>query len=88
MVGFDDIPVVRFPVSSLTTVRLPASDMASRCGAMIIGLTTTGALVTSRQVFQAEVVASHSCGARSMSQNVAYQELAPIGVIEAIGRLG
>jgi LacI family transcriptional regulator len=62
VVGFDDIPLARYAVPSLTTVRLPAADMAATCGEMIIELITKGSLRENKRAFQAELVVRHSCG--------------------------
>lgn len=68
VVGFDDIPLARYAVPSLTTVRLPAADMATRCGEMIMELISTGSLGATKHVFKADLVVRHSCGARPLSE--------------------
>lgn len=67
VVGFDDIPLARYAVPSLTTVRLPAADMAASCGEMIIELITKGTLRENKRVFQAELVVRGSCGTQPIS---------------------
>lgn len=63
VVGFDDIPLARYAVPALTTVGLPASEMAVTCGHMILDLIANGRLDSPKRWFPAELVVRRSCGA-------------------------
>ncbi len=63
VVGFDDIPLARYASPALTTVRVPASEMAAVCGDMILDLIETGWLDPLKRWFPAELVVRRSCGA-------------------------
>lgn len=63
VVGFDDIPLARYAVPALTTVCLPASEMAVDCGHMILDLIANGRLDSPKRWFPAELVVRRSCGA-------------------------
>jgi LacI family transcriptional regulator len=63
VVGFDDIPLARYAIPSLTTVRLPASEMASACGRMVLGLIAGERLDPVKRHFEAELIVRRSCGA-------------------------
>jgi LacI family transcriptional regulator len=62
IVGFDDIPLARYAIPALTTVRVPASEMASTGGEMILRLIRGAQLDTPKRVFDAELVIRRSCG--------------------------
>jgi LacI family transcriptional regulator len=62
IVGFDDIPLARYAVPALTTVRLPASEMAEACGHMILDLIADGKVDSPKRWFPAELVVRLSCG--------------------------
>jgi DNA-binding LacI/PurR family transcriptional regulator len=64
VVGFDDIPLARYAIPALTTVCLPASDMATACGHMLLDLIADGHLDPLKRWFPAELVVRQSCGAR------------------------
>lgn len=63
LVGFDDIPQARYMNPPLTTVRVPAYEMAEACGQMILQLLAEGTVPEPKRVFQAELVVRSSCGA-------------------------
>ena len=63
IVGFDDIPVARFLVPPLTTVRLPAYELGVRAADMLIR-TIEGQEVTDNQVLlRTQLMVRESCGA-------------------------
>ena len=70
IVGFDDIPLARFTVPALTTVHLPAAEMAARCGEMILEIVSNGPPGEPKHIFQASMVVRHSCGARSLTERI------------------
>jgi DNA-binding LacI/PurR family transcriptional regulator len=47
----------------LTTVRVPALEMAEACGNMLLQMIDSGPLEEPRQVFQADLVIRRSSGA-------------------------
>lgn len=63
IVGFDDIPHARFVSPPLTSVRVPAFEMAEACGEMILQLLENGSVENRKRVFQAELIVRESCGA-------------------------
>jgi LacI family transcriptional regulator len=65
VVGFDDIPLARYVVPALTTVRLPADEMAEECGRMILDLIERRTVDIPKRVFQADLIIRDSCGALS-----------------------
>jgi DNA-binding LacI/PurR family transcriptional regulator len=62
IVGFDDIPHARFMTPPLTTVRVPALEMAEACGTMLLRMIDDGPLEDPRRVFQTEMIVRQSCG--------------------------
>lgn len=62
IVGFDDIPLARFAIPALTTVRLPAVEMASICGEMIFDLIANGEIEPLKRWFPTELIVRRSCG--------------------------
>jgi LacI family transcriptional regulator len=63
IVGFDDIPLARFFSPSLTTVRVPAPEMADTCGQQIVALIEGRPIAERTRVFATELVVRRSCGA-------------------------
>lgn len=63
IVGFDDIPQARFMNPPLTTVNVPAAEMAETCGQVIMELIRNGRVGQPKRVFQAELVVRASSGA-------------------------
>lgn len=62
VVGFDDIPLARFVVPPLTTIRLPAEDMARRAGDMALRLVEGEELDEHRVRLPTELIIRRSCG--------------------------
>jgi LacI family transcriptional regulator len=62
VVGFDDIPLARFVVPALTTIRLPAEEMARRAGDMVVRLVEGEALAEHRVRLPTELIVRRSCG--------------------------
>jgi DNA-binding LacI/PurR family transcriptional regulator len=65
IVGFDDIPQARFMNPPLTTVNVPAAEMAETCGQVIMALIRDGRVEQPKRVFQAELVIRASSCARN-----------------------
>lgn len=65
IVGFDDIPLARFTIPALTTIRLPSTAMAEACGQMILDLINCGSVEPRKREFEAELVVRRSCGTTS-----------------------
>lgn len=63
VIGFDDIPLARFIVPPLTTIRVPVEDMARRAGGMVMRLIEGEELGEHRVLLPTELVVRHSCGA-------------------------
>lgn len=63
VVGFDDVPLARFVTPALTTVRVPAQDMATACGCLMLDLIEHRPIDRLSQVFPTELVIRRSCGA-------------------------
>lgn len=71
VVGHDDIPIARYAVPSLTTVRVPAYAMGRRCGEMVVQL-MAGETPAERQVVcPTELIVRHSCGAKPRAEPLA-----------------
>ncbi len=62
VVGFDDIPLARFIMPPLTTIRLPAEDMARRAGDMVVRLIDGEELDERRVRLPTELIVRRSCG--------------------------
>ncbi len=65
IVGFDDIPVARFLVPSLTTIRLPAYELGVRAADMLIKTIRGEEVAESQVVLRTELVIRESCGGQS-----------------------
>lgn len=65
IVGFDDIPLARFISPPLTTVRVPAPEMADMCGQQIVNLIEGRAIEQRKRVFPTQLVIRASCGGRA-----------------------
>lgn len=65
IVGFDDVPLARFISPALTTVRVPAHEMAEACGQSIVDLIEGHPIDERKRVFPAELVVRSSCGAEA-----------------------
>jgi DNA-binding LacI/PurR family transcriptional regulator len=64
VVGFDDIPIGKFLVPPLTTIRVPVAEMAEQAGEMVIRLIRDELLEEHRVRFPTELVVRSSCGER------------------------
>jgi len=62
IVGFDDIPVARFLIPPLTTVRLPAYELGLRAADMLIRTIQDEDIAESQIVLPTELVIRESCG--------------------------
>ncbi len=64
LVSFDDVPLARYMLPPLTTIRMPAVEQGRRGAHMLISL-INGEAPPERQVFlETELVVRRSCGAR------------------------
>lgn len=69
LVGFDDVPVSRYTEPSLTSIQLPAADLA-RCACEMVVCLVNGDRPPQRQVLlQARLVVRQSCGADHFSHH-------------------
>jgi LacI family transcriptional regulator len=63
LVGFDDVPLARYLDPPMTTVRLPATELAAKASEMLIQI-IKGANPPKKQVLlDSQLVIRHSCGA-------------------------
>ncbi len=63
LVGFDDVPLARYLDPPLTTVRLPASELATRASKMLIQI-IQGEKPSEKQVLlESQLIVRQSCGA-------------------------
>ncbi|GAB4531519.1 MAG: LacI family DNA-binding transcriptional regulator [Anaerolineae bacterium] len=65
LVGFDDVPLARYMDPPLTTVRLPATELGSQAGQMIIKLIQDGEVGVRNVILETELIVRASCGAQS-----------------------
>jgi LacI family transcriptional regulator len=64
IVGFDDIPVARFLVPPLTTIRLPAYELGVRAADMLIKTIQGEEVAESQVLLRTQLVIRESCGAQ------------------------
>ena len=67
MVGFDDIPLARYLDPPLTTVRLPASELATRASQVLIQLIQGKKPKKKLVLLDSQLVVRRSCGAGMLS---------------------
>lgn len=67
VVGYDDIPIARFTIPPLTTVRTPALEQGRRAGEMLISLIRGEAPEAKQVRLESELIVRESCGAASLS---------------------
>jgi DNA-binding LacI/PurR family transcriptional regulator len=65
VVGFDDVPYARFMNPPLTTINVPAQNMAELACETLISLIASGDLSPRRLVLPTELVVRESCGAKT-----------------------
>lgn len=63
LVGFDDVPLARYLDPPLTTVRLPASELATRASQMLIQLIKGETPVEKVVLLESQLIVRQSCGA-------------------------
>jgi LacI family transcriptional regulator len=63
MVGFDDVPLARYLDPPLTTVRLPASELATRASQMLIQLIQGETPAEKLVLLESQLIVRQSCGA-------------------------
>jgi DNA-binding LacI/PurR family transcriptional regulator len=65
IVGFDDIPVARFLVPPLTTIRLPAYELGVRAADMLIRTIQGEEVAESQVVLRTQLIIRESCGSQA-----------------------
>jgi DNA-binding LacI/PurR family transcriptional regulator len=63
LVGFDDVPLARYLDPPLTTVRLPASELATRASQMLIQLINNETPAKKLVLLESQLIVRQSCGA-------------------------
>jgi len=63
LVGFDDVPLARYLDPPLTTVRLPASELATRASQMLIQLIQGETPAEQLVLLESQLIVRKSCGA-------------------------
>lgn len=63
LVGFDDVPLARYLDPPLTTVRLPASDLATRASQILIQIIQGDPPSQKQVLLESELIVRQSCGA-------------------------
>jgi LacI family transcriptional regulator len=63
LVGFDDVPLARYLDPPLTTVRLPASELATRASQMLIQLINNETPAEKLVLLESQLIVRQSCGA-------------------------
>ncbi len=63
LVGFDDIPLARYLDPPLTTVRLPASELATRASQMLVQLINKETPAEQLVLLESQLIVRQSCGA-------------------------
>jgi LacI family transcriptional regulator len=63
MVGFDDVPLARYLDPPLSTVRLPASELATRASQMLIRIIQGDPPPQKQVLLESQLVVRQSCGA-------------------------
>lgn len=63
LVGFDDVPLARYLNPPLTTVRLPASELATRASQMLIQLIKGETPAEKQVLLESQLIVRQSCGA-------------------------
>jgi LacI family transcriptional regulator len=63
LVGFDDIPLARYLDPPLTTVRLPASELATRASQMLVQLINNETPAEKLVLLESQLIVRQSCGA-------------------------
>ena len=63
LVGFDDVPLARYLNPPLTTVRLPASELATRASQMLIQLIKGETPAEKQVLLDSQLIVRQSCGA-------------------------
>lgn len=63
LVGFDDVPLARYLDPPLTTVRLPASELATRASQILIQIIQGDPPSEKQVLLESELIVRQSCGA-------------------------
>ena len=63
LVGFDDVPLARYLDPPLTTVRLPASELATRASQMLVQLINNETPAEKLVLLESQLIVRQSCGA-------------------------
>jgi LacI family transcriptional regulator len=65
IVGFDDIPLARFLVPPLTTVRLPAYELGTRAADMLIRTIQDEEVAEKQILLRTQLMIRESCGGQA-----------------------
>jgi DNA-binding LacI/PurR family transcriptional regulator len=68
MVGFDDVPLARYLDPPLTTVRLPASELAAKASQTLIEIIQGSPPAEKQVLLDSELIIRRSCGANNHIQ--------------------
>jgi LacI family transcriptional regulator len=66
VVGFDDVPLARYLDPPLTTVRIPATELAIKAGEAVVQLINGNPPSHSTELLQTQLIVRESCGASMM----------------------
>jgi DNA-binding LacI/PurR family transcriptional regulator len=66
VVGFDDVPLARYLDPPLTTVRIPATELAIKAGEAVVQLINGNPPPHSTELLQTQLIVRESCGASMM----------------------
>ena len=70
LVGFDDLPFAQYMDPPLTTVHLPASEIARQASEMLIDLLEGGEPECKQIILDTHLVVRESCGASRMASSI------------------
>jgi LacI family transcriptional regulator len=65
LVGFDDVPLARYLDPPLTTVRLPASELAAKASETLIAIIQGSPPGEKQVLLDSELIVRQSCGANN-----------------------
>lgn len=73
VVSFDDVPMARYMVPALTTIRMPAIEQGRCGGQMLINLIGRETLVEPQVYLETELIIRQSCGANCLKKGLTNQ---------------
>jgi LacI family transcriptional regulator len=68
LVGFDDVPLAQYLDPPLTTVRLPALELASKASELLIQIIQGSPPDVKQVLLDSQLIVRQSCGANGFSQ--------------------